>query len=362
MRKTIGASESSSIYLIALCAGSLISMFISLLIPRDIAFGGMRVLDWVGYTLMQAAFFASVLIYAKVRRLDEISIARIRRPRDARQFILAPFIAIATILVFLPLANAWISFLNIIGYPTKSGVAMPGGGNVGIYFLALFVMAILPAFGEELLMRGHVLHGLSTKNVWFGILMSALFFSLMHSNPMQTVHQFGLGVTMAITLILTGSLWMTVLVHFFNNFISITLSVFIPQVDYIYVQLGYFNWLTGAASVLIGIFLLVLLFFILSRLGDKRGEYRVTEEGIVYDEFTITAILPENVKTNPVKDFFKYFGSLFKKSGWKRTTRVLTRANEVDYRGKAQPMIGVWIALGLSIAYWLYSFISGLIK
>ena len=92
MRKTIGASESSSIYLIALCAGSLISMFISLLIPRDIAFGGMRVLDWVGYALMQAAFFASVLIYAKVRRLDEISIARIRRPRDARQFILAPFI------------------------------------------------------------------------------------------------------------------------------------------------------------------------------------------------------------------------------------------------------------------------------
>mgnify|MGYP001026161143 CR=1 FL=1 len=362
MRKTIGASESSSIYLIALCAGSLISMFISLLIPRDIAFGGMRVLDWVGYTLMQAAFFASVLIYAKVRRLDEISIARIRRPRDARQFILAPFIAIATILVFLPLANAWISFLNIIGYPTKSDVAMPGGGNVGIYFLALFVMAILPAFGEELLMRGHVLHGLSTKNVWFGILMSALFFSLMHSNPVQTVHQFGLGVTMAITLILTGSLWMTVLVHFFNNFISITLSLYIPQVEDISVQLGYFNWLTGAASVLIGIFLLVLLFFILSRLGDKRGEYRVTEEGIVYDEFTITAILPENVKTNPVKDFFKYFGSLFKKSGWKRTTRVLTRANEVDYRGKAQPMIGVWIALGLSIAYWLYSFISGLIK
>ena len=248
MRKTIGASESSSIYLIALCAGSLISMFISLLIPRDIAFGGMRVLDWVGYALMQAAFFASVLIYAKVRRLDEISIARIRRPRDARQFILAPFIAIATILVFLPLANAWISFLNIIGYPTKSGVAMPSGGNVGIYFLALFVMAILPAFGEELLMRGHVLHGLSTKNVWFGILMSALFFSLMHSNPVQTVHQFGLGVTMAITLILTGSLWMTVLVHFFNNFISITLSLYIPQVEDISVQLGYFNWLTGAAS------------------------------------------------------------------------------------------------------------------
>ncbi|MCM1305910.1 MAG: CPBP family intramembrane metalloprotease [Bacteroides sp.] len=361
MRKTIGASESSSIYLIAICAGSIMSLFMSLILSKaDAEFGGMSVQSWVGYALMQAAFIASVLIYAKARKVDELSIAKIKKPRDFRQLLLTPFIAIATILIFLPLANLWGSFLDLIHFH-GAGVAVPNDGNVGVYFLSLLVMAALPAFGEELLMRGNVFHGLSTKSVWFGILMSSLFFSLMHASPYQTVHQFGLGFAMAITLILTGSIWATVLVHFFNNFISITLSNYLPQVDAIYIELGYFNWLTGAASVIAGIVLLVLLFYILHRLGDKNGDFRVVETGIVYDEFTISPILPKETKINPIKGFFKFFASLFTVKGWRSVTRVLNRANDVNCLGKAQPMIGVWIALGLSVIYWLYSFISGLI-
>lgn len=361
MRKSIGASESSSIYLLAICAGSILSTFASLALSKVSAgFGGMSVHDWIGYIIMQIAFIGCVLIYAKVRKVDLVSVARIHKPRDFRQFILTPFIAFATILVFLPLANLWTSFLAMIGYPVNSGVAMPKDGNVGAYFLSLLVMAILPAIGEELLMRGNVYHGLSTKNVWFGILMSALFFSLMHANPLQTVHQFGLGITLAITLTLTNSLWACVLIHFFNNFISITLVNYLPQVSECIDKLGYFNWLTGFASVIVGLLLLVLLFYILYRLGDKHGEYRVVDGGIEYDEFTIKAILPEDTKTNPVKDFFRFFASLFTAAGWRRLTLTLSRKNEVQYFGK-QPMSGVWIALVLVIVYWLYAFISRMI-
>ena len=363
MRKTIGASESSSVYLIAICAGSILSMFVSLILSKttNASLGGMSVQSWVGYAVMQIAFIASVLVYAKIRKVDELCVARIKKPRDLRQLILTPFIAIATILIFLPLANLWDKFLGLIHYH-GAGVSVPSDGNVGVYFLSLLIIAALPALGEELLMRGNVFHGLSTKSVWFGILMSSLFFSLMHASPYQTVHQFGLGFTMAITLILTGSLWSTVLVHFFNNFISLTMSNYIPQVGEIYIKLGYFNWLTGAASILVGIFLLLVLFYILHRLGDKNGEFADSENSIVYDSFTISPILPkEKAKTNPFKGFFVFFASLFTKRGWRRITRILTHNNDVNYLGKAQPMIGVWIALGLSAVYWLYNFISGLI-
>lgn len=361
MRRRLGASESSSIFLIAICAGSLLSLFMSLILSKtDASLGGMSAQSWVGYTLMQIAFISSVLIYSKARRLDFLYVTRIRKPRDARQLILTPFIAIATILVFLPLANAWSSLLNLMNFH-GAGVAMPMDGNVGVYFLALLIMAVLPAFGEEFLMRGSVLYGLSSRGTWFGILVSALFFSLMHANPVQTVHQFGLGLSMAITLVLTGSVWATVLVHFFNNFISVTLVTFLPQVDMIYVRLGYYNWLTGIASIAVGLFLLALLFFIMSRLGDRRGNYRVVASGIQYEEFSLHAILPENVKGNPVKDFFKFFASLFRRSGWRNVTRALTRADDVEVIGKSQPMIGVYIALTLVAVYWLYAFISGLV-
>lgn len=359
MRKTIGASEGSSIYLLGICAANLLSMFLMLILSNVTAvFDGMRVKAWVGYVVMQIGFIASVLIYARVRRLDEISVARIRKPRSFVQLALTPLIAIATILVFFPLANAWTAFLNLIGM--KASVETPAFSNAGTYFLALFVMALLPAIGEEYLMRGHVFHGLSTRNVWFGILISAVFFSLMHANPVQTVHQFGIGAVLALVMILSGSIWACVLVHFFNNFISLTITAYLPQVNQIISNLGYFNWLTGAASFIVGLLLLIVLLYIMYRLGSK-DEFKVIGNTIEYEEFSIYAVQPADVKRNPAKDFFMFFKSLFTRAGWRNLTRTLTQMNGVEQIGKAQPMIGVWLALGLSAAYWLYAFISGLL-
>lgn len=361
MRKTILANESSSIYLLGICAGSLLALFASLILSRVSAgFGGMSVQDWVGYIIMQVGFIATAFIYARVRKVDELAVARIRKPRSVKQLILTPFIAIATILVFLPLANLWTSFLNLIHL--KASVSTPVNGDVGAYFLSLLIMAVLPAFGEELLMRGNVFHGLSTRNIWFGILMSALFFSLMHANPVQTVHQFGIGIVLALVVTLTGSLWASILVHFFNNFISLTLTSFLPQVDEWYYQLGYFNWLTGLASFVVGLFILILLLYAMYRMGDKNenGNFRIVDNGIVYDEFTLLTAVPTG-KRHFVKDFFSFFKSLFTANGWRRLTRVLTAKNEIECVGKAQSMIGVWVALGIMVAYWLVAFISGLL-
>lgn len=197
----------------------------------------------------------------------------------------------------LPLANAWTAFLNVIGYH-GSGVAMPDYSNVGVYFLSLLLMAVLPAFGEELLIRGNLFSGLSTRNIWFGVLISALMFSLMHANPVQTVHQFGLGVVLALVVAISGSLWASVIVHFVNNFISITLTAYIPQVDEIYAKLGYYNWLTGFASVVIGLILLVFLFYAFYRAGKPKNASGEVKSVYEEDGFTIVATSNETKKDN----------------------------------------------------------------
>ncbi len=362
MRRTIGASESSSIYLLGICAGSMLSLFLSLALRNSSAtLDGMSVYSWCGYALMQVGFIATVFIYSKVRKIDVVRVAKLRGKLNALQILLLPFIAIAAILVFLPLANAWGAFLGIIGYH-GAGVSMPSFSNVGFYFLALFVMAILPAIGEEILMRGTVFAGLSTRNVWFGVLMSGLFFSLMHANPVQTVHQFGLGVVLALVVALSGSIWAGVIIHFFNNFISITLTAYIPQVDQIYQKLGYFNWLTGAASVLVGLFLLVCLLYLFYRASTKCK--KAGEVSSVYEEDGFTIVATSNVtqkRDNVLKDMFRFISSLFTKQGWRRVQYQLEERNQVEYIGKNQSMSGVWIALALVCAYWLYAFIAGLI-
>lgn len=362
MRRTIGASESSSIYLLGICVGSLLSLFLSLILRNVSAtLDGMSVYSWCGYAIMQVGFIATVFVYARVRKIDVVRIAKLRGKLNPMQIALLPLIAIATILVFLPLANAWSAFLGVIGYH-GAGVSMPSFSNAGIYFLALFVMAIMPAIGEEIFMRGTVFPGLATRNVWFGVLMSGLFFSLMHANPVQTVHQFGLGVVLALVVALSGSIWASVIIHFFNNFISITLTAYLPQVDAIYIKLGYFNWLTGAASVVIGMVSLVCLLYLFYRAGDKRQ--KAGEVSNVYQEDGFTIVATANVTTkseNVFKGMIRFFKSLFTKQGRKSIQYELEERNEVEYIGKNQKLSGVWIALALVCAYWLYAFISGLI-
>lgn len=364
MRRTIGASEGSSVYLLGICVGSLLSTFLSLILRAagvaGASFDGMNVFSWCGYALMQVGFVCTVLVYSKVRKYDLVYVSKMRGKLNPLQITVLPFIAIATILVFLPLANAWTAFLNVIGYH-GSGVAMPDYSNVGIYFLSLLLMAVLPAFGEELLIRGNLFSGLSTRNIWFGVLISALMFSLMHANPVQTVHQFGLGVVLALVVAISGSMWASVIVHFVNNFISITLTAYLPQVDEIYDKLGYYNWLTGFASVVLGLLLLVFLLYAFYRAGKPKSASGEVKS--VYEEegFTIVATANDTKKDNFFVGFGKFFISLFTKGGWKRITYSLEESNAVEYVGKNQNMIGVWIALAFVCVYWLYGFISGLI-
>ncbi len=372
MKRTIQAAESASVYMLAVCVGSVFSLFLSLALSRVSAgFDGMSVYSWVAYALMQVAFIGTVLVFGRLRKWDFKQVLRLKKPLNWWQLALTPLIAIAAVLAFLPLANLWSAFLNVIGY-RGAGASMPYYSNAGVYILSLLLMAALPAVGEELLMRGGVFSGLSTKNVWFGVLISALLFSLMHANPLQTVHQFGLGVVLALTVALTGSVFAACLVHFFNNFISITVTAYLPEVDVWYVRLGAYNWLTGAASTLLGIFLLIVLFYALYRLGEDKRSSKVVGR-IDYDSFSIYSI-DESKKSDPCIDFFKFFASLFTKSGLKRVTSELTRRNGVqlvnskaflESMGQDIPagklLLGVWIAIGLMGVYWLYAFIVGLV-
>lgn len=372
MRRTIQAAEGASVYMLAVCVGSVLSLFLSLAFSRvGAGFDGMSVYSWVAYALMQAAFIGTVFIFGRMRKWDVKEVIRIKRPVNFWQFALTPLIAIAAVLAFLPLANLWSEFLYVIGYH-GAGAAMPAYSNAGVYILSLLLMAALPAIGEEMLMRGGVFSGLSTKNVWFGVLISALLFSLMHANPLQTVHQFGLGIVLALTVALTGSVFAACLVHFFNNFISITVTAYMPEVDMWYVQLGHFNWLTGAASMIVGIFMLVVLFYALYRMGEGGRSSKVVGR-IDYDSFSIYSV-DDGKKDNVFVDFFKFFATLFTKAGWRRVTSELTRRNDIqlinskgylESIGQNIPagklLLGVWIAIGLMGVYWLYAFISGLV-
>lgn len=369
MRKNIFAGEGGSIYLFALCGASILgTVFQYILAGRTGSFDGMSVMSWVSYAVTQAAFVAVVVIYAAVRRVDLPAVAKLRPTKSVGQYLLLVPISLVCIIAFFPLYMLFTSLLAVMGYPTGSAVAAPAFSNPGVFVLAVFVMAVLPAVGEELLMRGTVLPAMASRGTWFGIFISALLFALMHNNPMQTVYQFCFGAVLAVIFMLSRSLLPCVILHFLNNLFTLTLTAYLPQVDEIIVGLGAYNWLTGAVSLVAGCLLLALLLFFYNRAGKPRREregYTVSDAGVVFEEYTLYAYsdapAEKPKKPNVFADAFRFVGSLFTRRGWQQAERELIVTCDIPYVGKTQPMLGVWLAIGFSAVYWVLALLGGLL-
>lgn len=87
------------------------------------------------------------------------------------------------------------------------------------FLRALVVIAVLPAIGEELFFRSILMRFTrkKTPSMVTPILFTALVFSLSHTNIYGYLSIFLAGVLLAAIYNLTGSLWCSIIAHFFFN-------------------------------------------------------------------------------------------------------------------------------------------------
>ena len=93
-------------------------------------------------------------------------------------------------------------------------------------FPALAVSVIIVTFAaEEWLCRGMILRGLLTRiKPGWAMVISSLFFALIHLNPWQALPAFLLGMLFAYVYYRTGSLKLTMLMHCANNTLAALLG------------------------------------------------------------------------------------------------------------------------------------------
>lgn len=103
--------------------------------------------------------------------------------------------------------------------------------NLGGLLFNIFMIALLPALGEELLFRG-VLQKILVRwsgNVHAGIIVSAFLFSLMHMQFYGLFPRWILGIMFGYMMIWSGSIWLPIVAHFFNNAMATIVSYFINK-------------------------------------------------------------------------------------------------------------------------------------
>ena len=95
--------------------------------------------------------------------------------------------------------------------------------GIGGLFFNLFMIAVLPALGEELLFRGVIQRILTdlTRNMHLGIWLSAALFSALHFQFFGFLPRMALGAMFGYLLVWSGTLWLPILAHFINNALAV---------------------------------------------------------------------------------------------------------------------------------------------
>ena len=91
--------------------------------------------------------------------------------------------------------------------------------TTGQLLVALVVIAVIPAIGEETLFRGILQRNISywSGNVHVGIWVSAVLFSAIHVQFLGFFPRMLLGALFGYLYLWSGNLWVPILAHFVNN-------------------------------------------------------------------------------------------------------------------------------------------------
>jgi membrane protease YdiL (CAAX protease family) len=156
------------------------------------------------------------------------------------------------------------------------------------FILGLIVMALAPAIFEETMFRGGVQNLLQklTKNPWISIGVTSLIFSAIHFSFYGFLPRFALGVVLGLIFYFSGSLWLSILAHFFNNALVVT------QI-YVYTKQGKsvedaMNETFPLWWGLVGIAALVGLFSYYRKVAEQDRKTRVPAETIALEDQWMT--------------------------------------------------------------------------
>lgn len=127
---------------------------------------------------------------------------------------------------YLPLPESWrISFdkwEEAYNRQVSAIISLKTGWD---YFIALVVMAFLPALCEETLFRGGLQNFLTrgTNRPWLSIVIVSILFSLVHFSGYGFLSRLFLGVVLGAIFHYSGKLWLSIAAHFINNALAITI-------------------------------------------------------------------------------------------------------------------------------------------
>lgn len=155
------------------------------------------------------------LLLAAVRKYDIKKTFRLKAPRPLEVLVM---LLISPVMI---IASFSVGFMALVAIKQTFGNLMIGGGFSDIMskhiLWAVFIVAVVPAFCEELLFRGLIQRGLEKMGAFWSIFLSGLLFGLFHFDFQRLAAQMLIGFISAYVVYRTGSIFNGMILHFMNN-------------------------------------------------------------------------------------------------------------------------------------------------
>lgn len=140
--------------------------------------------------------------------------------------------------------------------------------------LNLFVVAIIPAIGEELVFRGILQKCLHEwiKSAWIAVLVTAIIFSAFHLQFYGFFPRLLLGIVLGLVFAVSNKLWLSIVMHFVNNGTAVVLYWLYArkQIEFDPETAGSLNEQPILLIASVIIFLLLIFVFIKRQKNEQR--------------------------------------------------------------------------------------------
>lgn len=274
-----------SFFLYQIVGGLITFQFVGLEVTRENA-GIVRLLTSISQIIFMLVLS---ILFAKVIYNDFTNTFRVKKFSSTELLIsiLGLIIIVSASQIFLYIQSHYIDILKA-NNPTlekifdllnkldqmvkKSYIELLSMDNVFDYLSIVISIALVPAFCEEFLFRGFVQSSFEKRlTIFWSISLTALIFALFHFNPFALIPLFALGIYFSYIVYLTNSIFISVILHFLNNFFTITIFAIYKTEDVISAKP---NTDFSITSLYFALFLLALLLvftlLILKRQVQKR--------------------------------------------------------------------------------------------
>lgn len=231
--KGYGFNDSSKVFLYDVFIKLVVSFFVIYFISSIAELRGVAYFDFVRSNLLIGILLTLVspvilcLLFFSYSKMNKISIKNELKPKTKINFVMILICLVISAVCLFMMGGVFNCFDYLFyksGYIVSSELAFEIN-NIWKLLLSILTMAVLPAVFEELVYRGIVLKGMLSKfKPWVAIIISALFFTLMHGSLDQTLFQFMLGIILCFVFYKTQNIFYPILIHFFNNALVLILN------------------------------------------------------------------------------------------------------------------------------------------